>query len=95
MIQKKNQTVSLLKEPQKNNPNLINETLNCNLVNGLCVDNVTDSRRCRKKTSRSYAEVVSGTPDAKKVKMKNTNKNEVPHNKKEGIINLGSIFEDL
>ena len=68
MIQKKNQTVSLLKEPQKNNPNLINETLNCNLVNGLCVDNVTDSRRCRKKTSRSYAEVVSGLQMLKKLK---------------------------
>ena len=91
----KNQTVSLLKESQKNNPNLINETLVCNLENDLFVDNVTDNRRYRKKTSRSYAEVVSGTPDAKKVKMKNTNKNEVPHNKKEGIINLESIFEDL
>ena len=53
-----------MKESRKNNPTLINETIDCNLVNGLCVDNVTDNRRYRKKASKTYAEVVSETPNA-------------------------------
>ena len=36
--QENNKTVSLLKESQKKNPILINETIVCTLVNGLCVD---------------------------------------------------------
>ena len=47
--QENNKTVNLLKESQRNNPILINQTIDCNLVNGLCVDNVTDNRRYRKK----------------------------------------------
>ena len=47
--QENNKTVSLLKESQINNPILKNETIDCNLVNGLCVDNITDNRRYRKK----------------------------------------------
>ena len=62
--QENNKTVSLLKEFQKNDPILINETIDCNLVNDVCVDNVTDNRRYRKKASKTYAEVVSGTPNA-------------------------------
>ena len=93
--QENNKTVSLLKEFQKNDPILINETIDCNLVNGLCVDNVTDNRRYRKKASKTYAEVVSGTPNAtdSNVEMKDTKTNEVPHKDKEGI-NLTSIFEN-
>ena len=53
-----------MKESQRSNPILINETIDCNLVNSLCVDNVTDNRRYRKKASKTYAEVVSGTPNA-------------------------------
>ena len=53
-----------MKESQRSNPILINETIDCNLVNGLCVDNVTDNRRYRKKASKTYAEVVSGIPNA-------------------------------
>ena len=42
--QENNEIVSLLKESEKNNPILIKETIDCNLVNGLCVDNATDNR---------------------------------------------------
>ena len=67
-------------------------------MNGLCVDNVTDNRRYRKKASQTYAEVVSETPNATEskcnVEMKDTMINEVPHKNKEGI-NLTSIFENL
>ena len=89
-------TVSLLKEPQKNNPILINETIDCNLLNGLYVDNVTDNRRYRKKASKTHAAIVSGTPNATdlNVEMKDTKVNGVPHKNKEGI-NLTSIFENL
>ena len=41
-----------------------NETIDCNLVNDLCIDNVTENRRYRKKASKTYAVVVSGTPNA-------------------------------
>ena len=43
---------------------MINKTIDCNLVNSFCVDNVTDNHRYRKKVSKTYAEVVSGTPNA-------------------------------
>ena len=43
---------------------MINKTIDCNLVNSFCVDNVTDNHRYRKKASKTYAEVVSGTPNA-------------------------------
>ena len=65
-------------------------------MNGLCVDNVTYNRRFRKKASKTYAKVVSGTPNTTdlNVEMKDTKINEVPHKNKEGII-LTSIFENL
>ena len=65
-------------------------------MNGLCVDNVTYNRRYRKKASKTYAKVVSGTPNTTdlNVEMKDTKINEVPHKNKEGII-LTSIFENL
>ena len=74
---------------------MINETIDCNLVKGLCVD-VTDIRRCRKKASKTYAEVVSETPNATdlNIEMKDTKINEVPYKNKDGI-NLTSIFENL
>ena len=87
-----------MKVSRKNNPTLINEPIDCTLVNGLWVDNVTDNRRYRKKASKTYAEVVSGTPNATESKcnfeMKDTKINEVPHKNKERI-NLTSIFENL
>ena len=43
---------------------MINEAKDCNLVNVLCVDNVTDSHRYRKKASKTYAKVLSRTPKA-------------------------------
>ena len=94
--QENNKTDSLLKEFQKSDPILINETIDCNLVNGLCVDNVTNNRRYRKKASKTYAEVVSETPNAtdSNVEMKDTKTKEVPHKDKEGI-NLTSIFDNL
>ena len=75
---------------------MINKTIDCNLVNSFCVDNVTDNHRYRKKASKTYAEVVSGTPNATDfyVEMKDIKVNEVPHKNKEGI-NLTSIFENL
>ena len=84
-----------MREPQKNNPILINETIDCNLVNGLYVDNVTDNRRYRKKASKTHAAIVSGTPNPTdlNVEMKDTKVNGVPH-KNKGI-NLTSIFENL
>ena len=48
------------------------------MVNGLCVDNVTDNCRYRKKASKAYAEVVSGAPNATdfNVEMKDIKVNE-------------------
>ena len=48
--QESNKAVSLLEESQKNNPIMINETIVCSLVNGICVDNVTDNPRYTRKS---------------------------------------------
>ena len=85
-----------MKESQKNNPILTNSTINCNLVNGPFVSNVTDNRRYRKRASKTCTEVVSGTPNTTdlNVRIKDTKINEVTHKNKEGI-NLASTFENL
>ena len=72
---------------------MTNKTIDCNFVNGFCIDNVTDNRRYRSKT---YAEVVPGTPNASglNVEMKDAKINEVVHQNKEGI-NLTYILENL
>ena len=83
--QENNKAANLLKESQKNNPILGNETIDRNLVNDLCIDNVTDNRRYRKKASKTCAVVVSRTPNATENEVtlnEDTKINQVPHKNK-------------